>query len=81
MEQQKIELLKKNVQDIIDLISEKRYDEAMFQHSHTCEILDEILDYTSNDDDIIEISRYQVLLNQLQLKIRNSLFTGPASQN
>jgi hypothetical protein len=79
MEQQKIELLKKNVQDIIDLISEKRYDEAMFQHSHTCEILDEILDYTSND--VIEISRYQVLLNQLQLKIRNSLFTGPASQN
>jgi hypothetical protein len=31
--------------------------------------LDELLDFSEEDEELIEISKYQVLLNQLQQKI------------
>jgi hypothetical protein len=33
--------------------------------------LDDLLDHSEEDEELIEISRYQVLLNQLQQKIRS----------
>ncbi|MDI1255501.1 MAG: hypothetical protein PSV16_05325 [Flavobacterium sp.] len=63
------EVLKKNVQEIIDLMAQKEYAAATFKLADASELLDEILDLSADDGDLIEISRYQVLLNQLQQKI------------
>lgn len=69
MEDLKFNALKNNVQEIIDLMAGKQYTEANFKLAEASELLDEILDFSADDDDLIEISRYQVLLNQLQQKI------------
>ena len=62
-------LLKNNVQEIIDLIVEKKAIEASSKLAEVSEQLDEILDHSDDDDDLIELSKYQVLLNQLHQKI------------
>lgn len=61
--------LKKRVQEIIDLISANQKREANKRWAEVSELLDEILDFSDDDDDLIEISKYQVLLNQLHDKI------------
>lgn len=61
--------LKINVQEIIDLIVEKKAIEASSKLAEVSEQLDEILDHSDDDDDLIELSKYQVLLNQLHQKI------------
>lgn len=65
----KFSLLKNNVQDIIDLITAKNAKEANNKLVEVSEQLDEFLDFSDEDEDLIEISKYQVLLNQLQQKI------------
>ena len=62
-------LLKANVQEIIDLIVEKKAIEASGKLAEVSEQLDEILDHSDDDDDLVELSKYQVLLNQLHQKI------------
>ena len=62
-------LLKNNVQEIIDLIVEKKAIEASGKLAEVSEQLDEILDHSDDDDDLVELSKYQVLLNQLHQKI------------
>ncbi len=57
------------VQSVIDLAAAKKYSEANHKLADAGDLLDEILDHSSDDEDLIEISRYQVLLNQLQQKI------------
>jgi hypothetical protein len=37
------------------------------------EDLDELLDFSEKDEDLIEISKYKVLLNQLEQKINIAL--------
>jgi len=69
MEESKYDLLKQNVQDIIDLIVAKDIEEANDKLIEVSEQLDDLLDFSDDDDDLIEISKYQVLLNQLQQKI------------
>lgn len=64
--------LRENVQSLIDLIARKDFKQAEIQHRYTGDLLDEILDNTSADEDIIELSKFQVLLNQLQLRIIRS---------
>jgi hypothetical protein len=61
--------LKKDIQEIIDLMAENKDIEANGKLMIAGELLDEILDHSDDDDDLIEISKYQVLLNQLQQKI------------
>ncbi len=61
--------LKQQTQEIIDLIVLKNYSEANFKLAEVSELLDELFDFTDDDADLIEISRYQVLLNQLHQKI------------
>ncbi len=63
------EALKINVQQVIDFIAAKDYDAANASLILASETLDEILDHTDSDEDLIEISKYQVLLNQLHQKI------------
>jgi hypothetical protein len=69
MENNKFTVLKKGVQEIIDLIASKNSKEATNKLVEVSEGLDELLDFAEEDADLIEISKYQVLLNQLQQKI------------
>jgi len=65
----KFEDLKVSVQEIIDLIAVKNNREANNKLLEVNEALDEMLDHAEEDEDLREISRYQVLLNQLHVKI------------
>lgn len=69
MENNKFADLKKGVQEIIDLIASRNGKEANNKLVEVSEDLDELLDFAEEDEDLIEISKYQVLLNQLQQKI------------
>ena len=65
-------VLKESVQEIIDLIALKKFKEANNKLVEVSELLDELLDFSEDDDDLMQISRYQVLLNQLHQKINCS---------
>jgi hypothetical protein len=65
----KFEDLKQRVQEIIDLIAAKKDREANNKLLEVSETLDDMLDHAEEDEDLREISRYQVLLNQLHVKI------------
>ncbi|MBP4138657.1 hypothetical protein [Flavobacterium geliluteum] len=65
----KFEDLKVSVQEIIDLIAAKNNREANNKLLEVSDTLDDLLDHAEEDDDLREISRYQVLLNQLHVKI------------
>ncbi|MGO4818798.1 hypothetical protein [Flavobacterium sp. W22_SRS_FP1] len=69
MDDNKFTDLKKGVQEIIDLIGARNAKEANNKLVDVSEVLDELLDYSDDDEDLIEISKYQVLLNQLQQSI------------
>lgn len=65
----KFEDLKVRVQEIIDLIAAKEDREANNKLLEVSDTLDEMLDHAEEDEELREISRYQVLLNQLHVKI------------
>jgi hypothetical protein len=65
----KFDDLKVRVQEIIDLIAAKDNREANNKLLDVNETLDEMLDFAEEDEDLREISKYQVLLNQLHVKI------------
>ena len=69
MEQNKFSEVKNGVQQIIDFIAEKNAKEANNKLAEVSEELDELLDFAEDDEDLMEISRYQVLLNQLHQRI------------
>lgn len=69
MSQNPFEQLKIQVQEIIDLMAQKQNREANNKLTEVSEALDELLDHSEDDADLIEISKYQVLLNQLFQKI------------
>jgi tRNA U34 5-carboxymethylaminomethyl modifying GTPase MnmE/TrmE len=69
MENNKFTDLKIRVQEIIDLIAAKQNKEANNKLVEVSDLLDELLDFSEDDEDLMEISRYQVLLNQLHQKI------------
>jgi hypothetical protein len=69
MKNNQFEELKNGVQEIIDLIAAKDNKSANNKLLEVSDKLDDFLDHTDEDEDLIEISRYQVLLNQLFQKI------------
>ena len=69
MEQNDFNVLQQEVQKIIDLIAAKNGKEANNKLVEISQQLDDFLDFSDDDADLIEISRYQVLLNQLHQKI------------
>lgn len=69
MENDKFSIIKINVQEIIDFIANKQHKQASNKLVEVSEELDELLDFSEDDEDLMEISRYQVLLNKLQQKI------------
>ncbi len=62
-------LLQQEVQKIIDLIAAKNGKEANNKLVEISQQLDAFIDFYDDDADLIEISKYQVLLNQLHQKI------------
>ena len=73
MENLKFSSLKKEVQHVIDLMAGQQFKEANNKLIEASDYLDELLDFSQTDEDLIEISKYQVLLNQLQVKIKEKL--------
>ena len=71
MKSNKFMVLKESVQEIIDLIALKNFKEANNKLVEVSELLDELLDFSEAEEDLIQICRYQVLLNQLHQKINN----------
>jgi hypothetical protein len=69
MEKSQFNELKNGVQEIIDLIAAKDNKSANNKLLEISEKLDDLLDHSEEDEDLIEISKYQVLLNQLFQKI------------
>lgn len=69
MKKSQFEELKNGVQEIIDLIAAKDNKSANNKLLEVSDKLDEFLDHTDEDEDLIEISKYQVLINQLFQKI------------
>jgi hypothetical protein len=69
MKNNQFEDLKNGVQEIIDLIAAKDNKSANNKLLEISEKLDDLLDHSDDDEDLIEISKYQVLLNQLFKKI------------
>ncbi|MBZ4042837.1 hypothetical protein [Flavobacterium hibisci] len=65
----KFETLKASVQEIIDLIAAQNNREANNKLLEVSEVLDEMIDFAEEDEEVREITRYQVLLNQLHVKI------------
>ncbi len=65
----KFETLKASVQEIIDLIAAGDSREANNKLLVVSDTLDEMIDFAEEDEEVREISRYQVLLNQLHVKI------------
>ncbi len=65
--------LKNQVQGIINLMAKKEFIDANYKLLDAEESLEELLDFSKEDEDLIEISKYQVLLNQLQQKIQITL--------
>lgn len=61
--------LKNGVQEIIDLIAAKENKSANNKLLEISDKLDDLLDHSDEDEDLREISKYQVLLNQLFKKI------------
>jgi len=58
-----------DIQEIIDFIAVNNVAEANLKLLEVSEYLDDLLDTTEDDDTMIELSKYQVLLNHLNLKI------------
>lgn len=69
MENNDFNLLQQEMQKIIDLIAAKNGIEANNKLVEISQQLDDFLDFSDDDADLIEISKYQVLLNQLHQKI------------
>ncbi len=69
MQKSQFEELKNGVQEIIDLMAAKDNISANNKLLEISDKLDDFLDHTDKDEDLIEISKYQVLINQLFQKI------------
>ncbi len=69
MDKSQFEELRSGVQEIIDFIAVKDNKAANNKLLEVSEKLDDFLDHTDEDEDLIESSKYQVLINQLFQKI------------
>lgn len=67
-----IDDLKTEVQQIIDLIAAKKFQQAIEKHADASDLLDDLIDHADDDDTVVELSRYQILLNHLHQKIHNT---------
>lgn len=71
MHSQQLVNLKPKVQTIIDLLAKKDWDFAQLLLLEVSEEVENLIDEVVSDDHLIELSKYQVLLKHLALKIQN----------
>ena len=65
------EILKKDFQEIMDLIASKNFQNANEKLILVKEKINEIIDFIKKDSDLIAISKYQILLQQLQEQLQH----------
>lgn len=61
--------IKNDIQMIIDAMATKNFSEAALLLVQVSDELEELIDLTSNEETLVEISKYQLLLNHLQIKM------------
>lgn len=71
MHSQQLVTLKPKVQTIIDLLAKKDWEIAKLLLLEVSEEVEHLIDEVVSDDHLIELSKYQVLLKHLALKIQN----------
>ncbi|WP_396142473.1 hypothetical protein [Flavobacterium sp.] len=57
------------IQKIIDFLALQQKDQANQKLLEVSNLLDDIMDATENDEDLVEFHKYQILLNHLNIKI------------
>jgi hypothetical protein len=57
------------IQKIIDLMASNQKDQANQKLVEVSHVLDDIMDATDNDEELVEFHKYQILLNHLNVKI------------
>ena len=57
------------IQKIIDFLALQQKDQANQKLVEVSNLLDDIMDVTENDEDLVEFHKYQILLNHLNIKI------------
>lgn len=57
------------IQKIIDFLALNQQEKANQKLVEVCILLDESIDATKNDEDLVELHKYQMLLNHLNIKI------------
>ena len=65
------EILKKDFQEIMDLIASKNFQNANEKLIHVEDKINEMTDFAKKDSDLIAISKYQILLQQLQEQLQH----------
>lgn len=68
----KFDDLKQATQNVIDQMSEKKFQAAIHALSQADELLEHLIDHSTSDNDIRELGRFQVLLDTLRTKIHSS---------
>ncbi len=71
MYNEQIQNLKPKIQQIIDLIVTKNTLNATLLLSEVNDEIEELIDLTAENEGLIELSKYQMLLKHLQNKIKN----------
>lgn len=71
MRENQFESIKNQVQDIIDLIVARENLKANIKIAEVNQLLEELVDFSTNDEELIEISKFQLLLSQLKTRIQN----------
>jgi hypothetical protein len=57
------------IQKIIDFLALQQKDQANQKLVEVSNLLDDIMDATENDEELVEFHKYQILLNHLNIKI------------
>jgi hypothetical protein len=57
------------IQKIIDFLALHQKDQANQKLVEVSNLLDDIMDATENDEELVEFHKYQILLNHLNVKI------------
>lgn len=71
MYNEQIQNLKPKIQQIIDFIVTKNTINATLLLSEVNDEIEELIDLTAENEGLIELSKYQMLLKHLQNKIKN----------
>ena len=65
------EILKKDFQEIMDLIASKNFQNANEKLILVKEKINEMTDFIKKDSDLIAISKYQILMQQLEMQLQH----------